>query len=187
MDYITLKEWLLSRVNHIYINGPEYDLLSTLLKQHPSCHDWKLNKPYAFKIIKKKYIQLHVSFFSDKKYRIVSWVSCCNQKIRKINPLTSAMRQAIKRQITIYKNNHNNKQCVLCQSLENIEVDHVVKFVTIKNNFIINHTPPTLFDTHPKRGYYMFKKSDVKWKKEWQKYHLNMASYRYLCSTCNKK
>ena len=26
-----------------------------------------------------------------------------------------------------------------------------------------------------------------KWKQAWQRYHKSHATYRYLCSTCNKK
>lgn len=188
MNYIELKTWLTLRINKTFVIdiNDEYDLLFTLLQKHPSYDNWKFKIPIAFKIIKKKAIQLLVSFVKNK-YRIVSWVSCVKNK-SKIDPLTSAMRQAIKRQISIYKRNNLDKKCVLCNSIIKIEVDHIVKFALIKNNFLnISIITPTTFDCHPKRGYYMFKKCDVKWKTQWQKYHLKNASYRYLCSSCNKK
>jgi hypothetical protein len=190
MNYTQTKEWLSQHLNKTYlINTDEYDILYTLIQKHPSYQDWKFQNPYAFKIIKKKYLQLLVSFVNiDKntKYRIVSWVSCC-KKVSKVDPLTSAMRQSIKRQISIYKNKHPNRECELCHVKEKIEVDHIVKFVNLKNQFIENNIIPINFEYHPKRGYYLFKKVDQDFKRNWQKYHLKHASYRYLCSTCNKK
>lgn len=181
MNYNELKSWLTLRINKTFTTGEEYDLLFQLLQKHPRYNEWKFKIPKAFKIVMKKAIQLHVLF---NKYRIVSWVNCV--KKRKVDPLASAMRHAIKRQITIYKKNHLDKKCVLCESL-NVEVDHVIKFVILKNNYINLYSPPTSFNYHSKYGHYMFKKADNHWKKEWQKYHLKNATYRYLYSSCNKK
>jgi len=191
MSYKETKEWLLNHVNKIYLSdSQEYYILYDLIKKHPSYGTWKFQIPYSFKIIFKKCINLYVSFINinnkNTKYRIVSWVSCC-KKISKVDPLTSAMRQSINKQINNYKRNHVNKQCIMCYSVNNIEVDHIIKFADLKNDFI-NKTPkiPNIFDYHPKRGYYLFKKSDYDFKKHWQKYHLKNACYQYLCSTCNK-
>lgn len=185
MNYLELKEWLTLRINK-KLETEEYDLLYSLIQKHPSYHDWKFNVPLSFKIIMKNAIQLLVLFKGMKKYRIVSWVNCVKTP-KKPDPLTSAMRQAIRRQITLYKKNNLKKQCLLCESIFKIEVDHVIKFVFLKNQFLLNHVPPESFAYHPKRGYYMFKKCDLQWKKNWQKYHLKYATYRYLCSPCNKK
>jgi hypothetical protein len=189
-NYDETKEWLLNHCNKIYTSGTEYDLLYQLIQKHPSYQNWKYNIPYAFKIVKKQAVKLYISFVMNEKhtrYRIVSWVNCAKGTIRKVDPLSSAMRQSIKRQIGIYKKNNPNYICILCESTKKIEVDHIVKFVDLKNQFINNVKVPETFDYHPKRGYYMFKKSDHQFKKQWQKYHLQYASYRYLCSSCNKK
>ena len=152
---------------------------------------------------------------SDKKgkYRIISWVACANMKLKKCqkptsidNPLNSAMRYAIRRQISKYKNSHPIKNCELCYKNNNIpkeirvEVDHFPeKFVSLKNNFIAvqnlkDKSPPTSFKSHPKRGSSMFKDGnkdndyyDKKWKQAWQRYHNKRATYRYLCPDCNKR
>ena len=185
MNYTTTKLWLL---NHIgtFTKGEEYDFLHLLIKNHPSYNEWQYNIPLKFKIVKKPNIQLMVCF--QKRYRIVSWVRCCTNKTRKIDPLTSAMRHAIKRQISIYKNKNIEKICSVCQQDKKIEVDHYpIKFFKIKEDFMIHHIAPTNFQYHPKRGYSMFTKKDAMLKKSWQKYHLKTANYRYLCSTCNKK
>lgn len=190
-NYNDTKSWLINNKGVYSKNsvGEAFDTLCLLIKNHPNYNGWKFNTPYKFKIIMKKYIQLHVLFEGAKKYRIVSWTQCCKGKVTKKDPLTSAMRQAIKRQITIYKNSNIDKKCVLCGSTDNIEVDHYpIKFVDIKNDFLINntHTSPQEFDWHPKRGYSMFKPCDKVFKTKWQKYHHSKATYRYLCSKCNK-
>ena len=178
----------------------EYDTLFALLKGHPSYPDWIHTIPYAFQLSKENVIKLKVSFidFSKNKmtrYRIVSWVACCKGKRKVPTPnaqLTGAMRYAIKRQINNYKNSHPNKICELCESTIKIEVDHYpTKFVTIKTNFIEsmlnkNSPPPETFNWHPKRGQPLFTYKDKKWKLAWQIYHRSHATYRYLCSTCNK-
>lgn len=186
MDYTLVKAWLANHINKTYKNNIEFEYLHTLLKNHPSYNDWQLNIPLSFKIVKKKYLQLMVCF--KIRYRIVSWVKCTNKIVGQINPLTSAMRHAIKRQISIYKNKNTDKTCCLCQSNLKIEVDHYpIKFAILKQNFILNHIMPTTFKYHSKRGYSMFNQCDILCKKAWQKYHLQNANYRYLCSTCNKK
>ncbi len=187
MDYKVVKNWLSNHINKTYnnVDDVEYDYLHTLLQNHPSYQTWQFNN-LAFKIIKKQYVQLMVSF--NSRYRIVSWVKCTNKKVYQIDPLTSAMRHAIRRQITIYKNKHLEKICHLCQSQQKIEVDHYpIKFKTLKKDFINNHTCPDTFRYHPNRGNSMFNKTDDLFKKAWQKYHLQNANYRYLCSSCNKK
>ncbi len=195
-DYINTKNWLLLHQNKTYSPGngtSEYDFLYHLIQLHPSYLKWQYKIPVSFKIIKKTYLQLMVAF-QPNKYRIVSWVQCTNAPKRKIDPLSSAMRQAVKRQISIYKTKNINRVCTICQS-KNIEVDHYpIKFATIKKDFISNiacgvsaTAVPTQFKSHPKRGYFMFIKTDLLWKRAWQKYHLKIANYRYLCSACNKK
>lgn len=169
------------------VHGDLFETLALLIKTHPNYDTWKFNIPQQMKIMKKKYIQLHILFEGTKKYRIVSWVQCC-KKVTKKDPLTSAMRYAIKRQITIYKNNNINRICNICSDKEHIEVDHYpMKFVQIKNAFLLTIASPTQFIYHPKRGHAMFANPDAMFKKKWQQYHHKHATYRYLCSTCNKK
>lgn len=185
MNYKETKLWLTNNIG-CYHKGPQYDVLCTLIQKHPNYNQWKFNIPNAFKIIQLHAIQLHVLFVNTKRYRIVSWVQCTGKIIKK-DPLTSAMRYAIKRQINQYTKIHPNKICFLCNDVNKIEVDHYpVTFVTIKNTFINNNIIPTEFNYHPKRGTYLFKPIDKVWKRKWQIYHNKCATYRYLCSRCNK-
>ncbi|HSW77013.1 MAG TPA: hypothetical protein VLG50_08195 [Candidatus Saccharimonadales bacterium] len=190
-DYNSVKNWLYKNVNKTYdsrcIN--EYQLLYSLIQQHPMYHQWILKIPISFKIKMVKNIQLFVSFKSNC-YRIVSWVACCSiKKYKKIDPLTSALRYAIRRQILIYKQHHLLKQCALCHNTYHIEVDHhPIKFCDIKTQFLNNVlSVPINFRYHAKCGIYMFLKTDQSFKLAWQRYHKKLAQYRYLCSDCNKK
>lgn len=184
-NYQEIKVLLSNNVGMVGIDL--FEKLSLLIKTHPNYSTWKNQKPLKMKIIKKKYIQLHILFEGTKRYRIVSWVQCC-KKVTKKDPLVESMRQSIKRQITIYKNNNLLKQCKICDVTTNIEVDHhPLKFAEIKNDFLLTQVPPMQFTYHPKRGYAMFHKNNALFKKDWQQYHNKHATYRYLCSTCNKK
>lgn len=186
-SYQETKTLLSNNIGIIKNNNDIFNKLCVLITLHPNYHEWKYHVPLKMKIIMKKYIQLHILFEGTKKYRIVSWVQCC-KKVTKKDPLTSAMRHAIKRQITIYKNKNPTKQCNICGNKDNIEVDHYpTKFVQLKNDFLVDKIIPEQFVFHPKRGYCFFHKKDAAFKASWQKYHNKHATYRYLCSTCNKK
>lgn len=209
----SVRAWLSARNGRTFTesrNKEEFDWLFELLKRHPSYNDWVKKIATGFKITRSKgnkAIQLNVSFSQGektKKYRIVSWVACANQKLKKRqlpgstdDQLTSAMRYAIRRQIAIYKNEHPLQQCEICISEKRnhsgrVEVDHFPKrFVMLRDDFIQQQNEkgrpnPTHFDWHPKHGISMFDKNSSQWKKAWQDYHRKHASYRYLCPTCNK-
>src|SRR5437868_7066037 len=185
--YNNIKSWLLARVNK-KITGNDVTILVDLIKRHPSYDTWKHQVPIGFKIQQKKSLQLLVVFENMKKYRVVSWVACCSDKKRQVvDPLTSAMRHAIRRQINMFKSKNAIKQCVLCNTTKSIEVDHhPLPFCQIKSDFVNNHTAPTAFNYHAKRCVYLFTAKDKPFKLAWQRYHNHHAQYRYLCSTCNK-
>ena len=207
------REWLKLHYPKTFTNiHPEFIILYNLLKRHPNYSNWKNNIPAAFKITKgkgNKAIQLMVKF-SSNKFRIVSWVACANMKLKRkytygdanseYNQLISAMRYAIRRQISNYRKRNINAGCVLCNDNNKIEVDHYpTKFCVISKDFIQlqknkNKPAPTEFKYHPTKGMSMFKDGtisndhyDKKWKQAWQRYHNKHSAYRYLCSFCNKK
>lgn len=210
--YDKTKTWLNNHVHtNIFPSKPaEFQLLCDLLYRHPSKSTWKNQTPLSFKISRSPgngSINLHVRFEGLNKYRIVSWVACAKGKLAKhqevgniTNQLNGAMRYAIRQQISKYKKTTPNRICDLCQTEHRIEVDHYPKhFVQLKQDFIDmkhgkNELHPDTFKWHPKRGNFMFKDGtkltnyyDKKWKQAWQRYHNKHATYRYLCSTCNKK
>lgn len=211
--YDKAKKWLESHVHKNYFpRNPEFKILSDLIDRHPSKSDWKNQTPMSFKISRSTgngALVMYVRFVGMNNYRIVSWVACAKGKLSKSqtpgddnnnNKLNGAMRYAIRMQIKNYRKSHLTEKCELCGTGYRIEVDHYPRhFVEIKDDFIKlkvgkNDLPPSDFKWHPKKGNFMFKDGtkandyyDKKWKQSWQRYHQKHASYRYLCSTCNKK
>lgn len=210
--YDKTKKWLGNHVHKNFFprNKLEFDILCNLIDRHPSKKDWKNQIPTSFKISRSPgngSLVMYVRFDGLNKYRIVSWVACSKGKLAKHqqpgndeNKLNGAMRYAIRIQISNYKRGHHDQTCVLCETGYRIEVDHYPQhFVDIKEGFIKmkqakGDLPPDQFKWHPKRGNFMFRDGtkannyyDKKWKQAWQRYHKKYATYRYLCSTCNKK
>ncbi len=209
--YVKTKKWLIDHVHRNYFpRNPEFKILYDLLDRHPSKLEWKNQNPISFKISRSPgtgSLVMYVRFEGLNKYRIVSWVACSKGKLAKHqqsnnpdNKLNGAMRYAVRIQVSNYKKSHHTQTCVLCQSTHRIEVDHhPLHFVDIKQGFLKMKTskgdlPPDKFKWHPKRGNFMFRDGtkadnyyDKKWKQSWQRYHKKHATYRYLCSTCNKK
>ncbi len=208
-SYDKAKKWLTTHVHkNFFPRNPEFQILCDLIDRHPSKSSWSYQKPKSFKISRSPgngSVVLYVRFEGLSKYRIVSWVAAAKGKLAKHQTgdntkLNGAMRYAIRVQIQMYRKSHLTQICVLCNSGHRIEVDHFpVHFVDIKENFIQMKTakgdpPPTDFKWHAKRGNFMFKDGtkansyyEKKWKQAWQRYHKTHATYRYLCSTCNKK
>ena len=203
-----VREWLNKHCHRVYTenrNPYEFNHLLTLLKQHPNYKNWKRKEPNSFKITRSrgnKALQLMVRFPTVNtigKYRIVSWRACANKKLNKSQSsaekdrLNSAMRYAVRVQMSKFRKSFGIQKCAVCENMNRIEVDHYPKkFVDIKNEFIQkqtikNNPTPQDFLYHYKRGISMFKKEDIKWKQAWQRYHNSQATYRFLCSTCNKK
>lgn len=208
INYNVVKNWLVKHCHKKYNidnhkHEKEFNLLCRLLDRHPSKANWKYNIPEQFHITRSranKAVVLYVTFQGCKKSRIVSWVVCAKGKLKTTNKtrseadkLNSAMRHAVRRQIKQYRKMNVNRVCHLCGSTNRIEVDHhPLHFKDIKEDYIKmkakkSQQPPTDFDYHPKKGISMFKSANKKWKTNWQGYHKRHATYRYLCSDCNKK
>lgn len=209
--YDKTKQWLNDHVHkNFFPRNSEFEILCNLIDRHPSKSEWKNQTPTSFKISRSPgngSLVLYVRFEGLSNYRIVSWVACAKGKLAKHqesnnddNKLNGAMRYAIRQQINGYKKSNPTQVCALCETTHRIEVDHYpLHFVDLKENFIKmkqakSEPPPTDFNWHPKKGNFMFKDGtkandyyDKKWKQSWQRYHKSHATYRYLCSTCNKK
>lgn len=209
--YDKTKKWLGEHVHrNFFPRNPEFNTLLRLIDRHPSKNEWTNQIPTSFKISRSPgngALVMYVRFEGLSNYRIVSWVACAKGKLASHqqsnndeNKLNGAMRYAIRVQVSNYKKAHPTQVCVLCETKYRIEVDHYPRhFVDIKEEFIQSklakgEQPPTLFKWHPKKGNFMFRDGtkadgyyDKKWKVAWQKYHNTHATYRYLCSTCNKK
>jgi hypothetical protein len=197
LSYDVAKAWLQSKVHtRVSPNCQEdFDLMSKILEQHPNFINWK-HQTVEYYIItrspKKKALQVLIKFEGLKTPRLVSWVACVTQKIRKIDQLTQSMRSAIAYQMTEYRTRHPVKKCALCECdyEPRIEVDHYpILFSTIKKMYLeqfteIDSVVPKTFRFCQSR--FCFKQEDMNWQVAWEQFHLNHARYRYLCDKCNQ-
>lgn len=205
--YDVAKVWLGKRVwKTIGVKDTDFNILYKFLKRHPNYDNWIHKEPTHFKIGRntQKSLTMEVKFKNCKRYRIVSWVCCARQKIPNHQKsdsykLNQAMRYAVKIQMNGFRKN-KKLICCLCNKNKRIEVDHYPnKFSQIRDDFLEmknkkGNIQPNTFKYHPKKGMYMFLKGnkennyyDNKWKTSWQRYHKKHATYRLLCSSCNKK
>ena len=108
------------------------------------------------------------------------------------NLLTGAMRSSIRRQILHFRKTSlqsMDHQCAQCTSVEKLQVDHIVPFSKLQEEFLgsTSLTLPTKFNYNHRTGQPKFTKNDHLFKKNWQQYHLKKASYQWLCAVCNRR
>ena len=190
MEYETAKAWLEARAHRsIDKRSEDFQIMESILKNHPDYSTWKLKNVEYFKITrapKKKHLQVYMKLEGKSDLRIVSWVACVKGKKRKTNSLSSAMRSTIASQISEYNFRHPVKTCAICESYSNIEVDHYPKkFRDLKREFLAENEEaiPSLYFLHSK---YIFSSKNSKFENDWYQYHLQNAKYRYLCDKCNQ-
>ena len=198
-SYDKVKEWLQQYVHTtITKSQPEvFGEMYAILQLHPRYNDWVSQRPEHFRITrspKKKALQVYVKFENLKRERLVSWVDCTDHYRPKVNEqenrLTQAMRSTVGWQIGQWRTFNNPRKCALCDSWNNIEVDHhPKKFAEIKKEFLENLVKPApeKFFWDSKNGRFHFEKADKEFQDQWDHFHLLQAKYRYLCSTCNQK
>ena len=178
----------ISRENEIFI-----DILEIMMAQE----QWldKLDTIQAFRITKKNNcLLLQVKVDNYSRWLNVSWRKGSYKKRKEENYLQSAFRQAIYRQILLWKKmNYTNYECVECKSNIKLQVDHkepsFIKLTTdfLENNINSQHSQniniPDKFNYH-KYGH-KFTENDYIFKKKWQYYHQHHATFQWLCKKCN--
>ena len=122
------------------------------------------------------------------------WVFTCfgSGVLMNENPMhrvKQAARLAIKLQIKSFRDSVRD-QCQKCGVEEyglGLEVDHIIDFMDIFNNFIKNYEEEILiksvYKDHTGDLWYF---TDEKIKQEWCKYHKENAKLQLLCKTCHK-
>ncbi len=101
--------------------------------------------------------------------------------------LKSSMRYAISPQIIDFKNKCELLECKFCKSKENIEIDHVILFKLLCDDFLKdrNDISSSFDDTFCFST--VFKKDDNQFQDDWIEYHRKNAILQCLCKTCNLK
>jgi hypothetical protein len=176
----------------IKTNYPSFYIeLIDLFKNHPDYPD-KLKNVIDISIINnklnKKYYELQL-IKQDGTFDNISYISCIKKPSKDTN-LKNAMRYAISNQILEYKNSYekDNLICETCNSKDEIQVDHVILFKQLYNDFLKQNeiNIPTKFDDN----YYnsaMFTNDDEPFNKSWCIYHKKHSILRLLCKNCNLK
>ena len=124
---------------------------------------------------------------------IFSKITQKNENINYKDDLNNALRQAIKEQIFDFfrKPEKNISICCLCSSINNCEVDHIIPFHPIKNDFLKtidkSEIPIHFEDDVENTCSRIFKETDTIFKEKWQSHHKKMATYQVLCKICNRK
>jgi hypothetical protein len=162
-----------------------------LMKRHPEYND---------KIKNMKDVIIRYSFFNNIELCIInndnsettfSYITAIEGKGNSDKyELTSAMRECISYQILDYRNN-NNLICKNCNSIDNIEIDHIIPFSKLRDDFISicktnNTNIPNRFIRKDKVRR-EFKCEDFNFKKDWIYYHLINSEFQPLCRECNLK
>ena len=170
----------------IGIDHPKFQFLMDLFANHPEC-DEKLNGRPIIKFSRKKavYNSLVMFFHTDEKEEDFSWDVCCFNFRSKKDDLNSALRYAIQPFINAYRDTLSDPKCLLCQSNEKIQIDHVYPFSKIRDEFVHGRNDiPSSFDGNICR---VFKEEHIAFKESWIEHHNKKATYQPLCKKCNIK
>jgi hypothetical protein len=187
---------LLQQHVHRTINR-EHEAFVDILEIMMAHDQWldKLDTIQAFKVTRSRLnkaliLQVRVNNFA--RWLTVSWRKGSSKKRKEEDPLQSAFRQAIYRQIMLWKKTFGPGECAECKDVQHahlkLHVDHKdPSFLQLTKDFLekpINKEIPTEFDYHYKCGR-KFKKKDNRFKQRWQNYHRKHAVLQWLCRKCN--
>lgn len=192
---------ILSRGYQEFLSDYDHNFVMDLLEYHPR-REKKIKDVSHIKVdIAEKNSSHYCFFLVDNQGNSCDFsYKKCTAKTKKDKSIAlykldkqdriSAYRQAIQYQIDEYLSLSKNKKCCICESRENIQVDHNEKtFISILNSFeheyrIISY--PTVEDYKCIHGF-RFKKDEYsnEFIENWQQYHKNNATLQILCRTCN--
>jgi hypothetical protein len=187
---------LLQQNVHRTINR-EHDAFVDILEIMMAQDQWlnKLDTIQAFKVTRSrlnKALLLQVRVNNFARWLTVSWRKGSSKKRKEEDPLQSAFRHSIYRQIMLWKKTFSPGECEECKDVQHahlqLHVDHKnPSFLQLTKDFLekpINKEVPTEFDYHYKGGR-KFKKIDNRFKQRWQNYHRKHAVLQWLCRKCN--
>ena len=168
--------------SEINVKSPDYGLFQDLWTRSPSFEDG-----YDRFHVGRKFSGVCICSISSDGNNKIDW-SLRNAVAGRF-PTTwtqcvLSMRHAIRPQIQVFREQCN--KCKLCDSKENIEIDHVVSF----NSLMLGYLGPTVnmpdIYKYTSSGW-TFTPENAEFEKGWVEYHRQNCELRPLCSTCHKQ
>lgn len=139
-----------------------------------------------YNLVFKKQLETYIIKNNGDELSVSIFKSCISSPKGK-DKLSAAMRNAVYPQILDFKNN-NSLVCDICDSINNIEIDHhTPQFIELKTTFIneiYKDKIPIVFSEDLSHCP-IFTNDDIKFKNEWYNYHIKNAKLRPLCKKCN--
>ena len=183
--------------NSVKIKNEEYfNFLILLCKRHPRHLD-KLNKIVDFQIyqdvLNKRGLALNI-VNNDNTYTEISWKKCVTGTGKSPKTLfNSALRQCISYQIKEFRDASDLSYCRECNCLlddKTLHIDHhEIQFIKLVEDFLeINKETIIIPIEYNKKNITfetLFKEKDMWIGKLFEPYHLQNATLRVLCETCN--
>ena len=198
-DYVVNKIKKLGLTESLKRSSPEsYFFFEQLFQRHPTKQEKQVDQMCDISIRRfaksnpkaplavsdhQFFIQKH-----DGTEDSISWTSCINGKLKQDRKrLTWAMRHAIEPQIRLFRTNKSDQQCMICETKDQLTVDHQIKFRHLMNDFVrTNPDFPNVFGKNELKQE-IFRDEDQDYSKRWQTYHYKNARLRILCRDCNQK
>jgi hypothetical protein len=177
-------------------NEEYFNFLSLLCKRHPH-HLQKLIKFVDFQIyqdvLNKRGLALNI-VNNDNTYTEISWRICVTGREKTSKSLfNSALRQSVSYQIKEFRDASDLSYCRECNcSLynKNLHIDHhEIQFIKLVEDFLELNKETIIIPTEYNKKELTFEtlfKDEYDWiGKLFEQYHLEHATLRVLCETCN--
>jgi hypothetical protein len=177
-------------------NEVYFDFLILLCKRHPDHLD-KLNKFMDFQIhqdaLNTRGLALNI-LNNDNTYTEISWRICVTGVGKSTKTLFhSALRQCISYQIKEFRDTSDLSYCTECMSSLHDKIPHIdhheIQFIKLVEDFIeLNKETiiiPTEYSKKAITFETLFTPTDIWIGKLFEPYHLQHATLRVLCETCN--
>jgi hypothetical protein len=131
-----------------------------------------IDKIDHFRIVTNQYHQFEIQYHYCNEWIGFAIDRCIIGKPNTpLNKQNALLREAISPQIFEFRHANRDRKCELCQSTENIQVDHVgFNFTQIVNQFLRDKNIQFVQVEHIS---------------DFINYHREVAKYRYLCGSCN--
>jgi hypothetical protein len=186
----------LGLTDSVKIKSKEYfNFLLELCKRHPNYFE-KTNNLVDFQIyqdaLNKRGLALNI-VNHDNTFTEISWKICVSGKCKSPKTLfNSALRYCISYQIKEFKEKSDLSYCRECKcslKYKNIHIDHYeIQFIKLVEDFLeLNREIiiPTKYNKRDKTFETLFKDEHKYIGKLFELYHLQNATLRVLCETCN--